>query len=147
VLETATDHERTILSMPESLGPASLSADGKRIAFTAGSNLWDLVEISIPNGIVSTMLAQGGMSMWPHLGPVRLALLVFNGRVGANRDRGPLRKGGVYPCAAFDRVRGSSAIRHFPGRTALGSGWPAIRVPNWFRWRHESPSLGFEHVG
>jgi Tol biopolymer transport system component len=68
-LDTATGAERTIWSSPEFVGPASVAPDGKRIAFTSGSNLWDLVDVSLADGRVSTMVSRGGLSMFPDWAP------------------------------------------------------------------------------
>jgi serine/threonine protein kinase/Tol biopolymer transport system component len=68
-LDTATGAERTIWSSPEYYGSASVAPDGKRIAFTTGSNLWDLVEVSLPGGGLSNMTSRGGLSMFPDWAP------------------------------------------------------------------------------
>ena len=68
-LDTATGGERTIWSSPEYWGPGSVTPDGKRIAFTTGANLWDIVEVSLPGGAVSTMTTRGGLSMFPDWAP------------------------------------------------------------------------------
>src|SRR5262249_18329209 len=69
LVDTATGQERTIWSGPEYLGPVSVDADGKRIAFTVGAVQSDLVEVSLPDGGVSTMLARGGLSRFPDWAP------------------------------------------------------------------------------
>ena len=68
-LDTATGTERTLWSSSDYLGPASVAADGKRIAFTTGANLWDLVEVSLQDGGVSPLVARGGLSMFPDWAP------------------------------------------------------------------------------
>ena len=46
----------------------SVSADGKRIAYQTGQFGWDVLEISIPNGELRTLVA-GGISMTPDWAP------------------------------------------------------------------------------
>jgi Tol biopolymer transport system component len=68
-LDTASGAERTIWSSPEYWGNAAVAPDGRRIAFTTGSNLWDVVEVSLPDGGVSNVTSRGGLSMFPDWAP------------------------------------------------------------------------------
>jgi Tol biopolymer transport system component len=62
-LDTSTGQERTIWTSPESLGRASISPDGKRIVFNAGTDSLELVEVSLADAGISTLI-RGAISDW-----------------------------------------------------------------------------------
>ena len=55
-------------SAPNGFPEPSVSPDGKRIAYAAGQFGWDVLEISIPNGEVRTLVS-GGISRTPDWAP------------------------------------------------------------------------------
>ncbi len=59
---------RVIGAGSSSFASPSVSEDGKRIAYQTGQFGWDILEISIPNGEVRTVVA-GGISMTPDWAP------------------------------------------------------------------------------
>jgi Tol biopolymer transport system component len=65
----ATDgSRRTIASAPMGFPEPSVSPDGKRIAYAAGQFGWDVLEISLPEGHVRTLIS-GGVSITPDWAP------------------------------------------------------------------------------
>jgi serine/threonine protein kinase len=68
IIDAANGTRRTIASAPNGFPEPSVSAEGKRIAYAAGQFGWDVLEISIPNGEVRTLVA-GGISRTPDWAP------------------------------------------------------------------------------
>jgi len=62
----ATGATRTIEVTPQVTMSKSLSPDGKRLAFSAGTVEWDIYEASIPDGRVHPVLARGGVNQGPN---------------------------------------------------------------------------------
>jgi serine/threonine protein kinase len=69
LLDTADRSRRMIYRGTDSPLNPSVSPDGKKIVYSAGSTEWDVLEISAPDGRVRTMLGGGGLA------PVRSAWL------------------------------------------------------------------------
>jgi eukaryotic-like serine/threonine-protein kinase len=59
---------QAIASASSQIRDPSVSPDGKHIAYLGGRAGWDVIEISIPNGEVRTLVT-GGNSMWPDWAP------------------------------------------------------------------------------
>ncbi len=68
ILDVTGGTRRTIASAPSGFSTPSVSRDGKRIAYSAGQFGWDVLEISIPNGEVRTLVS-GGVSNNPDWAP------------------------------------------------------------------------------
>lgn len=82
IVDTADGSKRTIYSSPDTVLHPAVSPDGKRIAFEAGRSEWNLMEVSIPNGHVRTMLVSGGISFWPAWAPSGTHYLYTTNRAG-----------------------------------------------------------------
>jgi hypothetical protein len=68
IVDRADGTRRTIGVGASGFASPSVSADGKRIAYQTGQFGWDVLEISIPNGELRTLVA-GGISMTPDWAP------------------------------------------------------------------------------
>ena len=68
ILDTKDGTRRTIGVGSTTFESPSVSADGKRIAYETGQFGWDVLEISIPNGEVQTLVS-GGISRMPDWAP------------------------------------------------------------------------------
>jgi dipeptidyl aminopeptidase/acylaminoacyl peptidase len=68
IIDTADGTRRTIGVGSAGFESPSVSADGKRIAYETGQVGWDVLEISIPNGEVQTLVS-GGISRMPDWAP------------------------------------------------------------------------------
>ncbi len=68
IIDTVDGTRRTIGVGPYSFSSPSVSPDGKRIAYETGQFGWDILEISIPNGEIHTLIS-GGISMTPDWAP------------------------------------------------------------------------------
>jgi eukaryotic-like serine/threonine-protein kinase len=68
ILDTKDGTRRTIAVGSASIESPSVSADGKRIAYETGQFGWDVLDISIPNGEVRTLVS-GGISRTPDWAP------------------------------------------------------------------------------
>lgn len=64
-----TGASRTIEVTPQFIMGQSLSPDGNRLAFSAGSIEWDIYEMSIPDGRVRLVLARGDINVSPDWSP------------------------------------------------------------------------------
>ncbi len=68
IIDTTDGTRRTIGVGSTTFESPSVSADGKRIAYETGQFGWDVLEISIPNGEVQTLVS-GGISRTPDWAP------------------------------------------------------------------------------
>jgi eukaryotic-like serine/threonine-protein kinase len=68
IFDTTDGTSRTIGVGTAGFASPSVSPDGKRIAYQTGQFGWDVLEISIPNGELRTLVA-GGISMTPDWAP------------------------------------------------------------------------------
>ena len=68
ILDTKDGTRRTIGVGSTTFESPSVSADGKRIAYETGQFGWDVLDISIPNGEVRTLVS-GGISRTPDWAP------------------------------------------------------------------------------
>jgi Tol biopolymer transport system component len=69
LVDVTNGSRRTIYSTPNSLGATSVSRDGKRIAYSAGEVEWDVIEISLPDGVVRALVTGDRTSWWPDWSP------------------------------------------------------------------------------
>jgi eukaryotic-like serine/threonine-protein kinase len=60
---------RVIFSSPDVILNASVSPDGKKIAYNGGAVLHNVVEVSLPEGRVHTVVSEGGDSISPEWAP------------------------------------------------------------------------------
>ena len=68
IVDTIDGTRRTIGVGATGFASPSVSPDGKRIAYESGQFGWDVLEISIPNGEVRTLVS-GGISRTPNWAP------------------------------------------------------------------------------
>ncbi len=68
ILDITDDSQRVIESYPSGVIYPAVSPDGKRIAYSSVQPLWDLVEVSIANGSVRTLVG-GGVAFRPDWAP------------------------------------------------------------------------------
>jgi Tol biopolymer transport system component/predicted Ser/Thr protein kinase len=68
IIDAADGTRRTIASAPNGFPEPSVSPEGKRIAYAAGQFGWDVLEISIPNGELRTLVS-GGIARTPDWAP------------------------------------------------------------------------------
>ena len=73
---------RTIYSGPSNLWLPSVSPDGRRIAFSAGSAEWDVVEVGFSAGTVHTMVEGVGTNWYPDWAPSGTHFLFAENGVG-----------------------------------------------------------------
>ena len=69
IVDTETGGSRAIYKSPDALLSPAVSPDGKRIVYAAGPEESDLIEIGVPDGAVTVMLARGGRSETPDWAP------------------------------------------------------------------------------
>jgi serine/threonine protein kinase/Tol biopolymer transport system component len=82
ILDSADGSRRVIHRATDSFLDVALSPDGKKAAYAGGATEWHVVEISIPDGQVKTMLGGGGVSWLPDWAPSGTHYLVSTGRIG-----------------------------------------------------------------
>jgi len=68
IIDAADGTQRTIASAPTGFPEPSVSPEGKRIAYAAGQFGWDVLEISLPEGQVGTLIS-GGVTLSPDWAP------------------------------------------------------------------------------
>ncbi|HUA62625.1 MAG TPA: protein kinase [Verrucomicrobiae bacterium] len=83
LLDSKSGSRRTIYASPDALMSASVSSDGKRIAYSTGTYEWDIVEVTLATGAVHTTSSGGGVSWWPDWSPSGTHYLVSSNRSGA----------------------------------------------------------------
>jgi eukaryotic-like serine/threonine-protein kinase len=81
LLDTTDGSRRVIYRATDSIVQPSVSPDGKKIAYSAGATEWDVLEISVPEGRVHTMVGGGGVSWLPDWAPSGTHFL-FSHRLG-----------------------------------------------------------------
>ncbi len=64
-----TDGRRLAIYPARDAHNVAVSPDGKRIAYVAGEMGWDVLEISLANGTVRTMISGAGTTYWPDWAP------------------------------------------------------------------------------
>jgi Tol biopolymer transport system component len=69
LLDTTDGSRRVIYRSTDSILQPSVSPDGRKIAYSAGATEWDVLEISVPEGRVHTMVGGGGVSWLPDWAP------------------------------------------------------------------------------
>jgi serine/threonine protein kinase len=69
LLDTADGSRQVIYSSTDQLLEPSVSPDGRKIAYSEGATQWDVLEISVPEGRVHTMVGGGGISWMPDWAP------------------------------------------------------------------------------
>ena len=83
LMDTSDGSRQVIYSTPEPLLPGSVSRDWKRIAYTTGQAEWDVLEISLPSGAVSTRMHGSGVICWsPDWAPSGTHYLASTNRSG-----------------------------------------------------------------
>ncbi|HUB79542.1 MAG TPA: protein kinase [Bryobacteraceae bacterium] len=68
ILNVVDGNRRTIASDPVGMNYPAVSPDGKRIAYGNGKVGWDVIEVSIPDGEIRTLVSGVG-SWWPDWAP------------------------------------------------------------------------------
>jgi eukaryotic-like serine/threonine-protein kinase len=68
IVDATDGTRRTIASAPMGFPEPSVSPEGKRVAYAAGQFGWDVLEISLPEGHVQTLIS-GGVSITPDWAP------------------------------------------------------------------------------
>jgi serine/threonine protein kinase len=69
LLDTDTGDRRIVYAGPWALLNPDVSPDGRRLAFAGGVSTWELVEVQMADGRVTTMPSGGGVSWWPAWSP------------------------------------------------------------------------------
>ena len=68
MLDVVDGARRAIAYVPSGTAYPAVSPDGKTIAYGSGLFEWEVIEVSIPNGEVRTLVS-GGVSWWPDWAP------------------------------------------------------------------------------
>jgi serine/threonine protein kinase/Tol biopolymer transport system component len=92
VLDSTDGSSRVIYRVNDLLTFPSVSPDGKRIVYSAGAAEWDVLEISLPEARVHTVVGGGGVSWEPDWAPSGTHYLYStfgNGGRGGIEDRFP----------------------------------------------------------
>jgi Tol biopolymer transport system component/tRNA A-37 threonylcarbamoyl transferase component Bud32 len=84
LLDTKDGSRDAIYSTPGVVREASVSPDGKRIAFTRGNVEWDVLEVTLATGAVHTTLGGGSASITPDWDPSGTHYLVTTNRSGGD---------------------------------------------------------------
>jgi len=85
ILDTTNGSRRVIYRATDVLLVPSVSPYGKRIAFSGGTVEWNVLEISLPDGRVHTMLGGGGWAMQPEWAPSGTHYLLSRSFTGVNQ--------------------------------------------------------------
>ncbi|HTC31956.1 MAG TPA: protein kinase [Bryobacteraceae bacterium] len=82
LVDTARANDRIIYSSPNLMQQPSVSPDGKRMAYLAGDYEWNILEISLVDRSVHTLVAGGGAAWWPDWAPSGTHLMYSSDRDG-----------------------------------------------------------------
>jgi Tol biopolymer transport system component len=82
LLDVVDGSRRAVYISPVAIERPSVSPDGKRVAYATGALEWDVLEISLPDGAVRTVLGGGGISWWPDWAPSGNHFVVSTNRSG-----------------------------------------------------------------
>jgi serine/threonine protein kinase/Tol biopolymer transport system component len=82
LLDVTDGSRRAVYTSPVAIEWPSVSPDGKRVAYATGALEWDVLEISLPEGSVRTVLGGGGTSWWPDWAPSGNHFVVATNRSG-----------------------------------------------------------------
>jgi Tol biopolymer transport system component len=82
VVDVTTGARTVIYSSPEAFIYPSVCPDGKRIAYTAASTEWDVLEVTLRSGSIHTVIGGGGSSIEPDWHPSGTHFLVATDRFG-----------------------------------------------------------------
>jgi Tol biopolymer transport system component len=69
LLDIDTGNRQVVYAGPWALLNPDVSPDGRRLAFAGGVSTWELVEVQVADGRVTTMPSGGGVSWWPAWSP------------------------------------------------------------------------------
>jgi eukaryotic-like serine/threonine-protein kinase len=69
LVRVGVDGSRRIIYSAAEPWQVALSPEGKRIAFVTGALGWDVLEISLEDGALRTMIGGGGVAWWPDWAP------------------------------------------------------------------------------
>ena len=84
-VDTRDGSRERIYASAESIIGASISPDGKRLAYQTGQIEWNVLEISLPSGAVHTAMSGSGIvSWWPDWAPSGTHYMVSTNRSGAS---------------------------------------------------------------
>jgi eukaryotic-like serine/threonine-protein kinase len=86
----STDGSSRVIYRGTDTFQAAVSPDGKKIAYSGGAAEWDILEVSLPEGRVHTLVAGGGVSWQPDWAPSGTHYLYgtfVTGAVGGIEDR------------------------------------------------------------
>ncbi len=98
VTDSTDGSSRVMYRVTGRLLDPSVSPDGKKMLFSGGAAAeWDILDVSLADGHVHTLVGGGGVSWEPDWAPIRHSFFVFDIRRGLRRgNRGPFRRGGVF---------------------------------------------------
>jgi WD40 repeat protein len=83
LLDTADGSSRVIYRGTDSFVDVSVSPDGKKLAYSGGATEWDVLEISLPEGRIHTLVGGGGVAWWPDWAPSGTHFLLTH-RIGSS---------------------------------------------------------------
>jgi Tol biopolymer transport system component/predicted Ser/Thr protein kinase len=69
IVDTTRGSVRVLYNSPVSMLQATVSPDGKRMAYVAGDYEWNVLDISLADRSVHTFVAGGGAAWWPDWAP------------------------------------------------------------------------------
>jgi serine/threonine protein kinase len=69
VIDTARGSRRLLYNSPTLARQATVSPDGKRVAYVAGAPEWDVLEISLADRMMHGLIVAGGIAWWPDWHP------------------------------------------------------------------------------
>ncbi|HYM10323.1 MAG TPA: protein kinase, partial [Bryobacterales bacterium] len=85
VVDSTGGSRRVIYRATDGFGNPSVAPDGKRIAYSGGAAEWNVLEISLPEGRVHTVVGGGGVSWEPDWAPSGTHYLFSTFSSGASR--------------------------------------------------------------